>query len=548
MTARASAWAALTVVAGLVLVLTYALRESRIPAPAPRARMQEALQAMQLHDAELNREVLMARAGWLPDYDALTGIGQSLFRDVTTLGSESMALTHGAAGPIRQEVEVLAQVVQQKLALVEYLKSDSALLRNSVAYFLRTSRLFGARGTTGPYAREVAALSHRILQFMQAPETDATQETQAALDRLAALPHPPAKLKALLVHGRLIMELLPGLDGLTQAILTTPTIRHAETLQGALLAYADRVEGRAQYFRVLLYLAAVTLLIYLLHQLARLRANAGELRRKEVQLIQANKMTSLGILVSGIAHEINNPNQVIAMDSSTIAGAWHDARELLDERWREEGEFYLGGLPYTEMRETLPQLIQEIHDSARRIERIIGDLKDFARPGRSSSAQTAVQLNQVVQQALRLLAHLIHKRTDQLRVELSEGLPPLHGDAQQVEQIVINLVINALEALPHRHCAVAVTTFYDAARRSAVLEVQDQGVGIRPEHLPRLGEPFFTTKQTSGGSGLGLAITSSLVRLHQGRLAFTSEPGRGTRARVEFPSLRPELPLTPMAV
>jgi signal transduction histidine kinase len=284
---------------------------------------------------------------------------------------------------------------------------------------------------------------------------------------------------------------------------------------------------------------AITLLVYLLHQFVRLRANARELRRQEIQLIQANKMTSLGVLVSGVAHEINNPNQVILMNSSLAAAAWTDALEMLDTRRREEGEFCLGGLPYTEMRDTLPQLIRDVHDSARRIERIVGDLKDFARPG-AQGTQTTFQLNEVVQRALRLLAHLIHRRTDHFRVVLADGLPSLQGDAQQVEQIVVNLVINALEALPDRKRGVTVTTSRDGARRSVVLEVKDEGGGIPPEHLPRLGEPFFTTKQTSGGTGLGLAITSSLVRLHRGRLAFASEPGTGARVTVAFPCLQPE--------
>jgi signal transduction histidine kinase len=100
---------------------------------------------------------------------------------------------------------------------------------------------------------------------------------------------------------------------------------------------------------------------------------------------------------------------------------------------------------------------------------------------------------------------------------------------------VVNLVTNALEALPDRRCGVTVATAFDAIKRQVVIEVRDEGVGITPEHLGRLCDPFFTTKQASGGTGLGLAITSSLVRLHGGRLTFASEPGKGTRALVTFP-------------
>ena len=186
------------------------------------------------------------------------------------------------------------------------------------------------------------------------------------------------------------------------------------------------------------------------------------------------------------------------------------------------------------MRDTIPALVGDVHDGARRIERIIDDLKDFARP-RVRGVHTVLQLNDAVQRALRLLAHLIKQHTDHFHVDLAPGLPSLRGDAQHVEQIVVNLLTNALEALPDRRHGVTVTTAFDTAERCVLLEVCDEGVGIPPEHLARLCDPFFTTKHESGGTGLGLAITSSLVRVHGGRLTFASEPGKGTCARVTFP-------------
>jgi polar amino acid transport system substrate-binding protein len=134
-----------------------------------------------------------------------------------------------------------------------------------------------------------------------------------------------------------------------------------------------------------------------------------------------------------------------------------------------------------------------------------------------------------------MLAPLIKTRTDHLRVDLARGLPSVTGDAQHVEQIAVNLLTNAVEALPDRSRGVTVATSFNGSERGVILEVRDEGVGIAQEHLARLCDPFFTTKQESGGTGLGLAITSSLVRLHAGRLSFASEPGGGTRARVVFP-------------
>jgi signal transduction histidine kinase len=231
----------------------------------------------------------------------------------------------------------------------------------------------------------------------------------------------------------------------------------------------------------------------------------------------------------------------VVMNAGVLAKAWEDAVGLLDAYARDHGAFTLGGLPYAEMRDTLPALVRDVHDAARRIERIIADLKDFARP-RAQGVATLVAVNDAVQRALRLLAHLIKQHTDHVHVELAPGLPALRGDAQHVEQIVVNLLTNALEALPDRQHGVTVTTAFDAVEGAVRLEVRDEGVGIAPEHLARLCDPFFTTKHARGGTGLGLAITASLVQVHGGRLSFASEPGQGTRARVTFPCRDDEPP------
>jgi PAS domain S-box-containing protein len=266
-------------------------------------------------------------------------------------------------------------------------------------------------------------------------------------------------------------------------------------------------------------------------------------RQQELQLIQANKMTALGTLVSGVAHEINNPNQLVLMNARVLADAWQDAFGILNAYQQEYGMFSLAGLPFTEMRETLPALVQDVHDGAVRIERIITDLRDFARPHAPGSPQTFA-LNEAVQRALRLLTPLIRRRTTRFEVDLDASVPPMQGDSQQVEQVVVNLVVNALEALPDPQCGVTVSTRFEPVEHGASLAVEDEGVGIPPEHLARLCDPFFTTKQASGGTGLGLAITATLVRAHGGRLTFSSEPGRGTRAQVTLPCLG-DLPHSP---
>lgn len=261
-------------------------------------------------------------------------------------------------------------------------------------------------------------------------------------------------------------------------------------------------------------------------------------RQQEFRLVQANKLAALGTLVSGVAHEINNPNQLVLLNSSMLADAWRDACTALDAHREREVEFTLVGLPYAEMRDTVATLIRDLNDGARRIDRIVQDLKDFARP-QPQGLPVDVDVNDIVKRAVRLLAHLIQKRCLHFELKLASDLPPIRGGAQQVEQIVVNLVVNALEALPDPARGVTVGSRRNGADGWVVVEVSDQGVGIAPEHLERLCDPFFTTKQGSGGTGLGLSVTFSLVQAHGGRLDFDSRPGQGTRATVSFPPAPP---------
>jgi signal transduction histidine kinase len=261
-------------------------------------------------------------------------------------------------------------------------------------------------------------------------------------------------------------------------------------------------------------------------------------RQQELQLIQANKLTALGTLVSSVAHEVNNPNQLVLMNTQMLAAIWDDAVPILDAYAQAAGEVRLGGLPYTEIRDTLPLLLQDLHAGAQHIARIIHELRDFVRPG-AHRDQEPVCLNDAVQRGVRLLRHLIQRHTTQFQVALAESLPPVRGDTQHLTHVVVNLLVNALEALPDTGCGVRVSTRWVPADHSLVLEVADQGVGIAPQHVARLCDPFFTTKAARGGTGLGLAITASLVHAHGGRLTFQSTPGQGTCVCVTLPAADP---------
>ena len=260
-----------------------------------------------------------------------------------------------------------------------------------------------------------------------------------------------------------------------------------------------------------------------------------ELRDHQEQLIQAHKMTALGILVSGVAHEINNPNGLILLNTPVIMEAFIDAGPILEDHFREKGDFMLGGLKYSRMSREIPLMLSEMQEGAKRIKRIVEDLKDFAR--RTDSALTeSVEMNLLVQTSIRLLNNLIRKSTSKFSVEYAENLPPVRANSQRIEQVIVNLVVNACQALPDSEKGIFLRTFHDGSTEENVLEVRDEGVGIPQENLPHLTDPFFTTKRQAGGTGLGLSLSARIVEEHSGSITFSSEPGRGTTVRLSLPA------------
>lgn len=262
-----------------------------------------------------------------------------------------------------------------------------------------------------------------------------------------------------------------------------------------------------------------------------------ELKLHQDKLIQADKMASLGILVAGVAHEINNPNGLILLNMPILREVYQDAEEVLETRYREQGDFTLGGLPYSRMRNEVPCLLEEMQEGANRIKRIVEELKDFARRD-SSAATEPVDFNGVIQAAVHLVDSSIRSATNHFETSYSSNLPVIQGNAQRIEQVVVNLILNACQALPDVERRIALATFSDQVAEAVVLRLSDEGVGIAPKHIPHLTDPFFTTKRESGGTGLGLSVSAAIVKEHGGSLEFVSDPGNGTTVTLTLPCNR----------
>ncbi|MFZ4860420.1 MAG: sensor histidine kinase, partial [Desulfuromonadaceae bacterium] len=259
-----------------------------------------------------------------------------------------------------------------------------------------------------------------------------------------------------------------------------------------------------------------------------------ELKLHQDKLIQADKMASLGILVAGVAHEINNPNGLILLNMPILREVYRDAEELLEEQYLSRGDFTLGGLPYSRMRDEVPHLLEEMQEGANRIKRIVEELKDFARMD-TSAAVEPVDVNAVVKAAVRLVDSSLRSSTNSFEARYAPSLPVIFGNAQRIEQVVINLILNACQALPDKEHGISLSTRHDQAADAVVLTVTDEGTGISPEHLSHLTDPFFTTKRESGGTGLGLSVSATIIKEHNGSLEFVSTPGVGTTVTLTLP-------------
>jgi len=260
----------------------------------------------------------------------------------------------------------------------------------------------------------------------------------------------------------------------------------------------------------------------------------AQTKMQQEQLMQTDKMVSLGTLVSGVAHEINNPISSVMLNIQVFDKLWWAVQPILDRHYERNHDLEVGTMAYPQLRERMPRLLLYSQEGVERVKRIVGDLKDFSGHKPSDLRET-VNLNQVVGKAIGLISSLIKKATNDYQVVYAENLPTIQGNSHRLSQVVINLVVNACQALTDNSQSLRVTTGYIEESEEIFLEVRDSGPGMTPEVLARIKDPFFTTKRDSSGTGLGLSISDTIIRNHGGWLLFSSEPNEGTTATILLP-------------
>ncbi len=266
-------------------------------------------------------------------------------------------------------------------------------------------------------------------------------------------------------------------------------------------------------------------------------SNITEKRSLEMQALRNARLASIGVLAAGVAHEINNPNNSILFNASLVSRAWEDITPILREYHRENGDFSLAGLSFEEAQDALPELVAEIASNADRIKRIVQNLKHMARQDTGQLIEE-VDIEQILQNTFMILHNQIQRYTDSCVLEVPGGLPRVRGNSQQLEQVFINLTLNALQSLSDRLHKVFIRALLDESKDTLEITVRDEGRGISERDLGRVTEPFFTTKSEAEGTGLGLSISHAIIERHGGTMRFASKLGEGTTVTVNLPVLR----------
>jgi two-component system, NtrC family, sensor kinase len=281
-------------------------------------------------------------------------------------------------------------------------------------------------------------------------------------------------------------------------------------------------------------LGRITSSIAVLEDVTALKRIENEARLARERMFQAAKMVSLGTVVSGVAHEINNPISFVMLNAPALKKIWSDLVPVLADYRDRHGAFEAGGLSDDELIADVPELLDLIHQGAQRIKTIVDDLKSYSRQT-PTRLNEQVDINRVVENSIRFMHDLISKATDRFSVNLGQGVPTFTGNRQRIEQVLINLLVNACEALTDRSRAITVETAFDAANHQVICSVRDEGEGVSEENLTQLTDPFFTTKRDTGGTGLGLSVSAGIIDMHGGNIDITPNPDKGITVALGFP-------------
>ncbi|MBQ2645549.1 HAMP domain-containing histidine kinase, partial [bacterium] len=273
----------------------------------------------------------------------------------------------------------------------------------------------------------------------------------------------------------------------------------------------------------------------------QLNESLKELRSTQAMMVHSEKMKSLGELVAGIMHEINNPINFIygnmthlknySSDLIMLIDKFADYKNDLTEEHKQEFEKLLQETDYEFLKDDLPSLIKSCHEGTERTKNIILNLKDFSRM--EETAITNVDLPKEIDSTLNILNNKFKNKIT-VHKDYHEDVPRIEAYGGQLNQVFMNILDNAAFAVSDKeHGDVWITIRKDS--KNAYIEIEDNGKGMSEETMAKVFNPFFTTKPVGQGTGLGLSISYKVVQNHNGSIDVKSEVGKGTKFTIKLP-------------
>ena len=257
-------------------------------------------------------------------------------------------------------------------------------------------------------------------------------------------------------------------------------------------------------------------------------------KRMEAQLLQSYKLASLGKLVAGVAHEINNPNTFILGNLKILQESLTDIFPILDIHYKENKDLKIARLNYELFKDNIITLVNDMIEGASKTKKIVNDLRNFAKKDEGGLTDI-VDLNDLIKNHLNLTTKQV-KKYARLEVELDENIPKFKGNINKLEQVLLNLVMNASEAIENENGLIKLKTEFNRQKDEINLIVSDNGCGMSEKIRKNIFDPFFTTKRKLGGIGLGLSITYGIIKDHHGTIEVNSKVGQGTTFIIHIPT------------
>ncbi|MBE7545076.1 MAG: ATP-binding protein [Bryobacteraceae bacterium] len=408
----------------------------------------------------------------------------------------------------------LAWMGVSRTAKGDFLSSDDVELLQTlsgyVAMAIENARLYSSLAAKAEQVERLKEFSENIVEsinvgILAADLEDRVESWNSRIERLTGVPRHAAV-------GRKLSDLFPAemalhfdrlrADNKVHQLYKIP-LRH-----GVANGNGDGDVGR----ETLVNLAIAPLVTKDGQRIGRLVIIDDVTERDELErrLVQADKLSSIGLLAAGVAHEVNTPLAVISTYAQMLAKQVHGDEQK-------------------------SKLLDKIAKQTFRASEIVNSLLNFSRT--SSTDFTDLELNRVLRETLSLLEHQFEKAGVRVEADLAEPLPAIRGNAGKLQQVFLNLFLNARDAMSDvSGGTLRVTTVVNGP--SVQVEIRDTGPGIARDHLDRIFDPFFTTKTARKGTGLGLSVTYGIVEEHGGSIEADSRPGEGAVFRLEFPAVR----------